>query len=90
MKIISGILFYLLLWLRPVALFGGRIVGGFFTFGFLAGILVKWGLKRDVGVHTMEIFLMGGIGIGIFVFLEIYDVLLLKLNPTGNALFLTK
>jgi hypothetical protein len=69
-----------LFWLRAIFLSVTKIIGAFFALGFLVMALVAHAL-----VPTL---LMGMLAFGVFILRQKYDLILLKLNPTGHELYL--
>lgn len=74
MKMLKSILFYPLLWLRPLF----KLVGGFLVFvSFLAFL----GVLLQKSAPFSEKVAVGAVSLGIFILSFWYDVVLLKLNP---------
>ncbi|WP_193200794.1 hypothetical protein [Nostoc sp. MG11] len=87
-KISRGIIFYLMLWLRPIVLRVGKVVSGFFIFVFILGFIQKLLMPTPIGWNF--IIGLGLTSFAIFWLTESYDNILLRLNPTGNTLILRK
>jgi hypothetical protein len=82
MKLIKGFLFYILLYSRGVFLKIGRFLGGMmFIVALFAFFIVE---KKLDGIGFLFV------SFGIFLINELYDNILINLNPTGNELTLIK
>jgi hypothetical protein len=89
MLMVRKILYYTMLWLRPVFLLTSRwiqvVVTGIFAF--------MLGMKLIVDgspITWLDVGILAGLAFGIFMLRESYDSLLLKLNPTDSELILFK
>lgn len=80
--------FYPLLWLRGVVVLIGKVVSGFFLIGSLLVGGLKVAGELDVSVWIVAFY--GAAGVVVFSLTEIYDQVLLRLNPTGCELILLK
>jgi hypothetical protein len=83
-KILKAIFFYPLLMLRRPALLTGKFIAGIMV---LAGLLTRiptGGTPVPWGMSLGAIF--GGVVV--FVLCQLYDQILIKLNPTDNELVL--
>ena len=80
----KALLFYPLMFLRPLLKIVLRLVGGLYTFGAIAFLFVD---KDGAGwVSAMSL----AFAFVIFLAGWFYDNLLLKLNPEGNVLILSR
>lgn len=87
-KCFMYLIFYLMLWIRPIFIRIGKLIGGFLMLVFIMGLIQLFTLPNNIG-WTRTI----GIGVTsfiVFMLTESYDNILLRLNPTGNSLFLGK
>ncbi|HYF62189.1 MAG TPA: hypothetical protein VD886_05200 [Herpetosiphonaceae bacterium] len=89
MKKIAAVLYYVMLWCRPVFMIFSRLIQFFFTAWFLL-ILVTNLLVDDSPTSWWTIAFSGGLAFGVFMLRERYDQILLRLNPTDNDLILFK
>ncbi len=89
MLLLRKILYYTMLWLRPVFVIVSRWIQYLLTGAF--GLLLALNLLVD-DFHTSwwVVGVWGGLAFGIFMLREFYDVLLLKLNPTDVDIILFK
>jgi hypothetical protein len=89
MLMLRKILYYSMLWLRPLFLLTSRWLQILFTgaFGLVLGLNL---LVDDFHTAWWIVGVWGGLAFGIFMLRESYDSLLLKLNPTGSELILFK
>jgi hypothetical protein len=74
--------------MRPIIIRIGKLIAGFLMLVFIMGIIQLFVLPNNIGWSRTL-----GIGITsfmIFMLTEYYDNFLLKINPTGNRLFLGK
>lgn len=81
-KILRSIVFYPMLWLRGLMLLVGKVLGGLFLIVGVVGFVAKF----PMGLSILMIVL----SIVTFVISFTYDLILLKLNPTGQTLVLTR
>ncbi len=85
-KLLRSTIFYPLFWLRKPFLLVGKVFGGFFFVGaVLVLFLVRgeeqfWSMFLTCTIMSFVFFMMN----------QFYDQILLKLNPTGSVLVLTK
>lgn len=87
-KALIYLVFYLMLWIRPIFISIGKLIAGFLMLVFIMGIIQLFLLPNNIG-WTRTI----GIGVTsfiVFMLTEYYDNILLRLNPTANSLFLGK
>ncbi len=77
---VKVIIFYPMLWLRGLFLLASNILGGFF---FIGG-LISW----IAGTDKWMILVGFGLSFTFFILRHFYDQILLKLNPTGQELYL--
>ena len=89
MKIIKALLFYPLLWLRGIVLRIGRLLSGLCLLG-VASMLILKSIDKAPNLEWTQILMSAVMAFAIFMLLEFYDQLLLKLNPTSNKLTLYK
>jgi hypothetical protein len=84
MRILRGLVFYPLLWLRGLVVVLSRVVS---VLGRLAAVAVGTGSL----LSYQNLWLLAGICAAssflAFLLLELYDIVLLRLNPTGRTLF---
>jgi hypothetical protein len=84
MNILKSIIFYPMMWLRGIFLLVGKVLQGFFLLGAL--LILFAGRGQD---YFWPMLLMcSGFSFFFFLLTQFYDQILLKLNPTGNDLFL--
>ncbi len=87
MKIIRFLLFYPLLWMRGLFLAIGKILSFIcVTSSALMGILKM--TDQFSNIEWSQIIPLALVGFALFMLMEFYDMLLLKLNPTGATLTL--
>lgn len=82
------LIFYLMLWLRPIILRIGNLLSGFCFLIFVMGVIENLFLSLDFSWSFILSF--GLTSFVIFWLTEYYDRILLRLNPTGNVLILGK
>lgn len=80
MTFLKNIIFYLLLYVRPLFLFAGKMIG----FALLLFSLPLFYLKVN---NFAAIFCIAASFV-IFILRNFYDIIILKLNPTGTILSL--
>lgn len=81
MKIIKSIIFYPMLWMRGVFITFGKIVSSIMLLGFIASLFIKeWPLSITLTYL--------GFGLGVFILMQYYDRIFLKLNPNDSTLIL--
>lgn len=83
MRFLKAILFYPLLMIRRIVLAVGKVLGGLCVVGGILGWIIDKG-----SIHWGMNLTMVLLGLGLFVLSQLYDQLLLKLNPTGRDLIL--
>ncbi len=90
MKILAQLIFYPMLWLRPLFLGVGKVVGFLFTLGFLLMLLLNLFVLSTSGQHLpwVSVLSLGALGFACFLLRQFYDKILLRLNPTGHDLIL--
>lgn len=89
MDILKSLLFYPMLWLRVLLLGIGTILSGFLLFATLLMVIAK--LIFDINNMSWLRALMPAImGFSIFMLMEFYDQILLKLTPNNYNLTLYK
>lgn len=77
-----------MLWVRPIFIRIGKLISGFLMLVFILGLIQLFtfpnniGWKRTIGIGVTSFI--------VFMLTEYYDNILLKLNSTGNSLFLGK
>jgi hypothetical protein len=83
MRILRGLVFYPLLWLRGLVVVLSRVVS---VLGMLAAVAVGTGSL----LSHQNLWLLTGICAAgsflAFLLLQLYDTVLLRLNPTGKTL----
>ena len=85
-KFIKAIFFYPLMWLRAPFLMVGKLLGGLFFLGALFALI--FGQNQE---HFWSMFLsFSGLSFFFYLLNQFYDQILLKLNPTGNKLYLSQ
>ena len=83
MNILKATIFYPLMMVRRLVLSVGKVASWIFVLG---GVL-EWFLDKGSTRWSMSLaFVL--LGVGLFVLCQLYDQLLLKLNPTGHELVL--
>ncbi|MBD2503896.1 hypothetical protein [Anabaena azotica] len=87
-KVFTYIIFYLMLWMRPIIIRIGKLIAGFLMIVFIVGVIQLFVLPNNIGWSRILGF--GLTSFIIFMLTEYYDNILLKINPTGNRLFLGK
>ncbi|WP_150467204.1 hypothetical protein [Francisella sp. SYW-9] len=80
-KIIMSIIFYLMMFFRKPFLLIGKFIGGIFFIGFLIAIFS--GPTKMVFIFLIFSFIF-------FMLCYFYDMILLKINPTRNDLYLSQ
>ena len=88
MKKIATVLYYVMLWCRPVFLLFSRLIQFFLTGAFLITLVAN--LLADGPISWWIIAAWGGLAFGVFMLRERYDQILLRLNPTGHDVILFK
>jgi hypothetical protein len=89
MKVMASLAFYPMLWLRGIVVMLGKLVVALFTLGFCFALGLK--VFADEPLLTWWMVAIAGVlAFGGFMLLELYDDILLKLNPTGKMLDLPK
>jgi hypothetical protein len=89
MNFLKALLFYPMFWLRGLILAIGRILSGLLLFVSIVIVIIK--INSDTNDMSWMTALMPAImGFSIFMLMEFYDQILLKLNPTNNELILYK
>lgn len=84
MNILKSIIFYPMMWLRGIFLLVGKVLQGLFLLGAI--FILFAGQGHD---YFWTLFLtFSGFSFFFFLLTQFYDQILLKLNPTGNDLFL--
>lgn len=87
MNFLKALLFYPLLWLRGLVLAIGRVLSGLLLLASLIIVIVK--LNSDTNnISWLNALIPAITGFVIFMIMEFYDQILLKLNPTNNELTL--
>ena len=86
MRFMKAVIFYPMLWLRGIINLIGRFVAGLFLLGFIFVCCAK--LLGVEYVRWWDVGLIGLMSFVIFLLLEFYDQILLRLNPTDNILIL--
>lgn len=89
MNIIKTLFFYPLLWLRGIFLSIGKIVSVICLLSSVLMVILKM-IEQFSTIEWIQIVPTAAIGFGIFMLMEFYDQILLKLNPTGAELTLYK
>ena len=92
MNVLKSIIFYPMMWLRPIVILVGNGLAGFLLLGallFLAISFFSGGSEEDKATF-MSVFILPAFGMSFFCFLVtfLYDRILLALNPTGVDLYL--
>ncbi|MBK2279822.1 hypothetical protein [Francisella philomiragia] len=80
-KFIISTIFYLMMFFRKPFLIIGKFIGGIFFLGFLIAIFSG---------PTKMIFISLAFSFVFFMLCYFYDVILLKINPTNNDLYLSQ
>ncbi len=88
MRFLKSLLFYPLLWLRGLVLLVGKLMSGFFMLGFLLVGGFKFAGELEVSGWIVAFYAVAGVVV--FTLVELYDQLLLRLNPTGYDLILIR
>ncbi len=88
MRLLKSLLFYPLLWLRGLVLLAGKVMSGFFMLGFL--LVGGFKLAGELEVSWWVVTFYGVAGVVVFTLGELYDQLLLRLNPTDYDLILIR
>ena len=89
MKKIAALLYYVMLWCRRPFMLFSRLIQLFFTVGFVLTLVAN--LLVDTSPTPWWIIAAwGGLAFGVFMLRERYDQILLRLNPTDNAVILFK
>jgi len=89
MWLLKSILFYPLLFLRGLIIAIGGLLSGFCILVTLVLSIFKW-TDNLPDMPWLEVLIPAGAGFVIFILLEFYDQILLKLNPTDSELTLYK
>lgn len=84
MTVLKSVIFYPMMWLRVPFLMVGKFLAGILLIGGLVFLLLGGGAE---GANSIIIFSFG-MSFLFFLLTIFYDQILLKLNPTGNDLFL--
>ncbi len=80
MSLLRNLIYYILLYIRPLFLLGSKLMGFLFLLMALAFYIT--------GMGTLATASCLGFSFGIFILRHFYDGIILKLNPTGNTLIL--
>jgi len=86
MKILKGIIFYPMLYLRGLLVSASKILSRFFLLGSFIFLVVFLCGGGNITIKAAMFF--GFFGFIIFMLGHFYDRILLKINPTGNELTL--
>jgi hypothetical protein len=88
MRILVQLIFYPMLWLRPLFLIVGKILGFLFTLASLGYLFINLFAGGEYQRWDFVV-LFGALGFGCFLLRQFYDRILLRLNPTGHDLILS-
>jgi hypothetical protein len=88
MKKIATVLYYVLLWCRPVFLLFSRLIQFFFTGAFL--FMLMFNLLSDSPNPWWVVGAWGLLAFGVFMLREYYDRILLRLKPDEIDVILFK
>lgn len=81
-RVVKGLVFYPMLWLRGILIWLLLALSGLFLLGGIFMWIVT-GLEFGTG-------LMLGLSFVLFLFRQAYDHILIKINPTDNFLYLSQ
>ena len=84
MSLLKSIIFYPMMWLRVPFLMLGKFLAGIFLLGGILFLFIGSGVEGATGL-IVTCFVLSFVFFLLNIF---YDQILLKLNPTGNDLFL--
>lgn len=82
-KILTGIIFYPMLWLRGIFFAISTLLSG-----FLLLMAVFWFVVNPEHEFSKPVLMPLGLAFLLFMFRWVYDEILLKLNPTDHVLYL--
>ena len=88
MKKIATVIYYVLLWCRPVFLLFSRLIQFFLTGAFLVTLVAN--LLADGPISWWIIAAWGLLAFGVFMLREYYDRILLRLKPDEIDVILFK
>jgi len=89
MLLLRKILYYSMLWLRPLFMLTSRWIQIFFTGSFVLLLALNL-FSADFHNSWWFVGFWGLLAFGIFMLRQTYDTVLLKINPTGVDLILFK
>jgi hypothetical protein len=90
MRFLVPVVFYPMLWLRPLLMFVAKVLGWLSVLGSVGSGCFNLS-SRDVPLEVWgAVFTMAGLAFGLFLLREFYDRILFRLNPTGQTLILFK
>jgi hypothetical protein len=85
---VRSIIFYPMLWVRPLFLYFSKLIGWGFTASSLMVAIVTITTRHFSSYALIETLLLGFLGFGTFMLRQKYDSILLNINPTDHELHL--
>jgi hypothetical protein len=88
MWLLAPVLFYPMLWLRPLFMFAAKLLGWLSLLGSLGGVCLNLFAPDTAHQDWGPVLVTGALAFGLFLLREFYDRILFRLNPTGQTLIL--